>query len=66
MKAKAFEWSVRDERAELLHVCHKRLQIGTLGNTVTGNQVSKSGSLPHSLLAFLREREDLPEICRPV
>ena len=66
MEAEALERSIRDERAELLHVCHKGLQIGTLGNTVTGNQVSKSGSLPHSLLAFLPEREDLPEIYRPV
>ena len=64
MEAKALERSVRDERAQLLHVCHKGLQIGTLGNIVTESR--KSGSLPHSLLAFLREREDLPEICRPV
>ena len=66
MEAKALERSIRDERAELLHVCHKGLQIRTLGNIVTENQVRKPGSLPHSLLAFLREREDLPEICRPV
>ena len=50
MEAKALERSVRDERAQLLHVCHKGLQIRTLGNIVTENR--KSGGQEACLIVY--------------